>query len=220
MGACETTPTTQPPPGETKPATSAHIPQPRGRLFPAPHHRPPLAGIKLVRPRPRLPARRCGRSSLTPGPARRHKTAATRKSHIHSPAQPDDRGKVTGLICHALLTARTPMGADMRSGPRFRPPHVRYAPMASRLRRLFRPRTGERSGHGRGRWSGYADRPAALDAVPGRSSLSGSARHLMMGPPQRPFGPAEAAHRAGHQASVSSSITGANLSANWALTEM
>ena len=35
-----------------------------------------------------------------------------------------------------------------------------------------------------------------------------------------PFGPAEAAHRAGHQASVSSSITGANLSANWALTEM
>jgi len=29
----------------------------------------------------------------------------------HSPARPDDRGKVTGLICHALLTARTPMGA-------------------------------------------------------------------------------------------------------------
>jgi len=39
---------------------------------------------KLVRPRPRLPARRCGRSSLTP-PARRHEPAATRKSHNNSP---------------------------------------------------------------------------------------------------------------------------------------
>jgi hypothetical protein len=47
-----------------------------GGLLLAPDHRPPLAGIKLVRPRPRLPARRCGRSSLTPERARQQKTGS------------------------------------------------------------------------------------------------------------------------------------------------
>ncbi len=41
------------PPGEPPQRTPAHgNPQP-GSLFLAPDHRPPLAGIKLVRPRPR-----------------------------------------------------------------------------------------------------------------------------------------------------------------------
>ena len=76
---------------------------PAGGRCRAPDHRPPLAGIKLVRPRPRLSARRCGRSSLTP-PARRHTPAAARKSHNYSPT-PTRRPtpQVTGSIQHALL---------------------------------------------------------------------------------------------------------------------
>ena len=106
------TPPTHARPGNPEPAALAHTPVPREGFFLAPHDRPPLAGVKLVRPRPRLSARRCGRSSLTPA-ARRHKPAATRKSHNHSPAQaPATSDKeVTGLNQHALLTAGVPMGA-------------------------------------------------------------------------------------------------------------
>jgi len=74
----------------------------------------PLAGLKLVRPRPRRTARRGGRSSLTP-PARRHTAAAARKSHNHSPT-PTRRPtpQVTGPNQHAPLTTEVPMGAATR----------------------------------------------------------------------------------------------------------
>jgi hypothetical protein len=93
MGACETTPPAMRA-GETSqrpPYTSA-----QGRLFLAPHHRPPLAGVKLVRPRPRRPARRCGRSSLTPVRATAQNRSDEEKPH-HSPRpSPATAGKVTG----------------------------------------------------------------------------------------------------------------------------
>jgi hypothetical protein len=58
MGACETTPPATRD-RETSPATFLR-PHPRRRLFLAPDHRPPLARLKLVRPRPRLKARAAG----------------------------------------------------------------------------------------------------------------------------------------------------------------
>ena len=93
MGACETTPPTMRA-GETSqrpPYTST-----QGRLFLAPYHRPPLAGVKLVRPRPRLPARRCGRSSLTPGRATAPKPQRRGKATITVPPSPATAGKATG----------------------------------------------------------------------------------------------------------------------------
>ena len=110
MGARETTPTTNARPGQTSPATSTQ-PNPR-EAFLASDHRPPLAGIKLVRPRPRLQARRYGRSSLTPARATAQ-TGSDEESHNHSPhPQPGGPGEqVTGSIQHALLTTRAPMGA-------------------------------------------------------------------------------------------------------------
>jgi hypothetical protein len=100
MGACETTPTTQCAPGGTsqRPPHGQHAQQ---RLFLATDHRPPLAGIKLVRPRPRLPARRCGRSSLTP-PTPRHTPAAARKRHNYSPHP----NPATGAQGHRVNSAR------------------------------------------------------------------------------------------------------------------
>jgi hypothetical protein len=71
MGGCEThsarphTPTggTPTPANPDPPATTTQQAGP----FLAPDHRPPLASVKLVRPRPRPNGRsRCGRSSLTP----------------------------------------------------------------------------------------------------------------------------------------------------------
>ena len=110
-GARETTPTTSHARGNQ--ASDPRIyPNPRERPFPAPHHRPPLAGLQLVRPRPRLPARRCGRSSLTPARATAQNRSDEEKPH-HTPAPPGDAGKVTGRIRHALLTAGVPMGADI-----------------------------------------------------------------------------------------------------------
>src|SRR5213593_1861956 len=85
MGACETTPTT------TRPGKPAQRPFPRPtrrRLFLASDRRPPLAGIKLVRPRPRLPGAALRALQLDPGLARRHKPAATRKATTKVPPQP------------------------------------------------------------------------------------------------------------------------------------
>jgi len=70
--------------GENQPSDPLHTPQPAGGCSSPPDHRPPLAGIKLVRPRPRLTARRCGRSSLTPDRATAH-TGSHEESHNHSP---------------------------------------------------------------------------------------------------------------------------------------
>ena len=115
MGACETTPTTTRT-GETSPATSAR--RPRRRLFLAPDHRPPLAGLKLVRPRPRRKARRCGRSSLTP--ARRGGATGSdeEKPQPKSPQPRRPTEQVTGSTQHALLTTGAPMGADFGPGDR------------------------------------------------------------------------------------------------------
>src|SRR6516225_2642113 len=95
-----------------KPAQRPPHSQPPREAFLASDHRPPLAGIKLVRPRPRLQARRYGRSSLTPARATAQ-TGSDEESHNHSPRpQPGGPGEqVTGSIQHALLTTRAPMGA-------------------------------------------------------------------------------------------------------------
>ena len=95
-----------------KAASDLRTRQPRRRLFLAPDHRPPLAGIKLVRPRPRLPARRCGRSSLTPdrrgSTNRQRRGKATTKVHP-DPGRPSEQ--VTGSTQYALLTTGVLMGA-------------------------------------------------------------------------------------------------------------
>jgi hypothetical protein len=85
MGACEITPTTTHARGTSQPSP-AHQPNP-ARLFLAPHDRPPLAGIQLVRPR------RCAAAGAPAGhrPARRRKPAATRKATKQSSPQPGDR---------------------------------------------------------------------------------------------------------------------------------
>jgi hypothetical protein len=97
------------PPGKPSPATSVYTSITRERFFLAPHHRPPLAGIKLVRPRPRLPARRRGRSSLTPV-----RTAAQNRSDEenphHSPAQPGDRRQGHRVNLPCPLDSRGPYG--------------------------------------------------------------------------------------------------------------
>jgi hypothetical protein len=87
--------------------------QSQGGLFPASDHRPPLASLKLVRPRPRLTARRRGRSSLTPGPRDGKNRSDEEKPQQQSHPNPAVGDRVTGSIQHGPLTARVPMGADM-----------------------------------------------------------------------------------------------------------
>jgi hypothetical protein len=96
----------QRPPHQDNPARKAS--------FLAPDHRPPLAGIKLVRPRPRprLPARRCGRSSLTPDRATAQTGSDEEKPQQQSHPNPAVGRQVTGSIQHGPLTAGVPMGAD------------------------------------------------------------------------------------------------------------
>jgi hypothetical protein len=116
MGACEATPAThshnrgkdrakRPPPTQDNPAERLR--------FLAPDRRPPLGGVKLVRPRPRLSARRCGRSSLTPArtTAQTGSDEETRQQQSHQPG--GQRTKATRPIKHGLLTAGVPMGALM-----------------------------------------------------------------------------------------------------------
>src|SRR5437867_66233 len=112
MGACETTPTTTRDRGN-QPSGPSHT-QPAERLFLASDRRPPLAGIKPVRPRPRLPGAALRALQLDPGLARRHKPAATRKATIKVHPSPGGRGQVTGSTQHGLLTAGAPMGAKTR----------------------------------------------------------------------------------------------------------
>src|SRR6266702_1505921 len=82
MGARETTPTTKP---AGEPASyPPHSPKPAGRLFLAPDYRPPLAGIQLVRPRPRHTARAAGAPA---GPRPRDGTTGSdeEKPQLQSP---------------------------------------------------------------------------------------------------------------------------------------
>ena len=105
MGGCETTPpdprarrTTQRPP----PAT------PTQQALLASNHRPPLASVKLVRPRPRPDGRyRCGRSSLTPD--RRGGTGTSSYEETQHNSQPGDY-QVTGSRQHALFDSEGPHG--------------------------------------------------------------------------------------------------------------
>jgi hypothetical protein len=98
-------------PGKSqRPSQHAH---PSTRLFLAPDHRPPLAGIKLVRPRPAplTGAYRLRALQLDPGP-RDDTTGSDEESH-HNTYTPTRRpSQVTGSDLHALLTARPPMGAQ------------------------------------------------------------------------------------------------------------
>jgi len=75
--------------------------------FLAGDHRPPLTGVKLVRPRPR-PDRALPLRALQHDPghaAARNPAAAKKPSTIH----PDDHTEVTGTGRHALI-AKAPMG--------------------------------------------------------------------------------------------------------------
>ena len=91
MGACEIHSGNQTRAGDTAQRPAPHV-QYAGRLFLAFDDRPPLAGLKLVRPCPRLPARRCGRSSLTPGRATAQTGSNEEKPQPQSrPAPPGDR---------------------------------------------------------------------------------------------------------------------------------
>ena len=130
MGACEATPATQSHDrGKGRQATPANPHNPAERLpFLAPDGRPPLGGVKLVRPRPRLPTRRCGRSSLTPADATAQTGSdeETRQQQSHQPG--GRRTTVTRLIKHGLLTAELPMGADI--------PHMVYTNQQTGLDQL------------------------------------------------------------------------------------
>src|SRR6266513_5496630 len=111
MGGCETTPPdSRTDPGNQRPQRT---PRPRQtttqQAFLTFDHRPPLAGVKLVRPRPRPDGRTgCGRSSPDPGPRGGTKPAAARKTQ-HNSQSPGDY-QVTGSGQHALLTEKAPMG--------------------------------------------------------------------------------------------------------------
>jgi hypothetical protein len=100
--------TSQRPPLPAHPARGASSLSKIGRRSPA------SSSFVLARARP---ARGCGRSSWTP-PAPRRKPAATRKRRTAvTPRRPS---QVTGSHRHALLTARTPMGAVFGGRSRIR----------------------------------------------------------------------------------------------------
>ena len=106
MGACETTPTTTRDPGKQAQRTS-RAPT-RRRLFLAPDRRPPLAGVKLVRPRryaaPGAPA--------GPRTTRQHKPAATRKSHNNSPPARRPKSHRSPGQTTTPLDSKGPHGCD------------------------------------------------------------------------------------------------------------
>src|SRR6266516_2603631 len=113
MGGCETTP----PDSRTDPRKPAPPSEPRPQqaitrqAFLACDHRPPLAGVKLVRPRQRPDGRTgCGRSSLTPD---RRGGKETSSCEENPPQQPiPGHYQDTGSGQHALLTAKAPMGGQ------------------------------------------------------------------------------------------------------------
>src|SRR5215469_8956453 len=107
MGGCETTP----PDSRTGPPGSQY-PRPRRattqRAFLARDHRPPLAGVKLVRPRPRPDGREGLRAlQLDPRPRSGREPSATRKpSTTANPANT----RPPGQDSTRSLTAKAPMG--------------------------------------------------------------------------------------------------------------
>ena len=119
MGGCEThSAGPAHAPGDHHQTPSPRNPNPR--LFLAPDHRPPLTGLKLVRPRPRPDALRCGRSSLTHGRATAQ-TGSCEESQgtVLPPARRPTQ--VTGPAHHALLTEGPPWVDDLRHAHPDRP---------------------------------------------------------------------------------------------------
>ena len=102
-------------PGETKASDLRKYLSPGKGSFLAPHHRPPLAGIKLVRPRPRLPARRCGRSSLTPVCATAQSSSNEEKPTSQSRAQARRPGQGHRVNLPCPLDSRGPHGCGNRT---------------------------------------------------------------------------------------------------------
>src|SRR5258708_6120344 len=91
-------------PGGTSQPTLPHPPNSRSRLFLAPDDRPPLAGIKLVRPRPSALTgayRACGRSSLTPDRATAQTSSDEEKPEQQSPSLAPRNTQVTRSDHHA-----------------------------------------------------------------------------------------------------------------------
>ena len=103
MGGCETHSAGlahRPPEASTPPANARPRQATIRQAFLACDHRPPLAGVKLVRPRQRPDGRTgCGRSSLTRG------RAAARSQQLRgNPAQQPTPGRLPG---HRVRTARS-----------------------------------------------------------------------------------------------------------------
>jgi len=122
MGACETTPPTSTSPGKPTQPTLPRPPDPR-RLFLAPDHRPPLAGVKLVRPR------RSAAAGAPAGPrtARQHKPAATRKATTTvTPARRPDSHRSPGQTTMPL-DSKGPHGCT-NTGPGRRQAHASCRP--------------------------------------------------------------------------------------------
>jgi hypothetical protein len=129
MGGCEThsadlrTTRRAPRPLPQQPTT--------GRLFLAPDHRPPLARVKLVRPRPRPDGRyRCGRSSLT-RPRGGAEYGQLRGKPAESRTREPDDSEATGPAHHALLTRGSPMGG-LSARPQYGLPRARSCLMSGR----------------------------------------------------------------------------------------
>src|SRR5579862_849011 len=98
MGGCETHSARPHNSGDPPPATPAPATITARLAVPRPDHRPPLAGVKLVRPRPRPDGRyRCGRSSLTHGRAAAPAPGSGEESQQYS-HQPDDISRSPGQL--------------------------------------------------------------------------------------------------------------------------
>jgi hypothetical protein len=111
MGGCETTPPgSRTGPGKpASPADASPQQTTTQQAFLTCDHRPPLAGVKLVRPRQRPDGRQRLRAlQLDPGPARRHGTSSCEENPAQQPIPGDLQ--VTGSRQHALLTEKAPMG--------------------------------------------------------------------------------------------------------------
>src|SRR5438876_8009118 len=110
MGGCETHSAGlahRPPEASTPPANARPRQATTRQAFLTCDHRPPLAGVKLVRPRPRPDGRTgCGRPQLDPRPRGGTETSSCEETQHNS--QPRGDYQVTGSGQHALLTAKAP----------------------------------------------------------------------------------------------------------------
>ena len=132
MGGCETHSADL----RTHPASPTH---PRSRqpttrrLFPAPNHRPPLARVKLVRPRgsaPEAPPLRALQLDTRPRGGAKYGQLRGKPAESRT-CEPGHHSRVTGPVHHTLLTKGSPMGG--RSAPD--PTHARNSRRSRQIRR-------------------------------------------------------------------------------------